>query len=96
MGLASWPLPAAWATSYGIVFALIAASITATCCLSFLSHTSFSLLLACLLLYCAAELGFALLVRTCAACVLLFCLYGIASRLVELQKTPPGECVASH
>lgn len=63
MGLASWPLPAAWATAYGIVFALIAASITGTCCLSFLSHTSFSLLLACLLLYCAAELGFALLVR---------------------------------
>ena len=63
MGLSSWPLPAAWATSYGVVFALIAASITAVCSASFLSHTSVGLLLACLLLYCAAELGFALLVR---------------------------------
>ena len=62
MGLDAWPLPAAWATSYGLVFALIASSITAVCCSSFLAHTSVSLLLVSLLLYCAAELAFGLLV----------------------------------
>ena len=62
MGLASWPLPAAWATSYGLVFAIIAGSITAVCCFSFLAHTNVALLLLSLLLYCAAELAFGLLV----------------------------------
>ena len=63
MGLAAWPLPAAWATSYGLVFAVIAGSITAVCSLSFLARTNVALLLLSLLLYCAAELAFGLLVR---------------------------------
>ena len=66
MGLASWPLPAAWATSYGLVFAIIAGSITAVCCFSFLAHTNVALLLLSLLLYCAAELAFGLLVGPAA------------------------------
>ena len=98
MGLSSWPLPAAWATTYGLVFGLIAASITTVCCASFLSHTGFLLLLASLLLYCAAELGFALLVRDrpCCCSVLLSASLMVGNVTAALQWCTSGCSIPKH
>lgn len=62
MGLEGWPLHTSWAITYGLVFTAVAVSVTVTCCLSFMTKSSPSLLFVSLLLFNLSELAFGMLV----------------------------------
>ncbi|KAK9829531.1 hypothetical protein WJX72_006343 [[Myrmecia] bisecta] len=64
MGLRPWVLSTAWALTYGVIFCFVAASVTLTCCLSFLPSTSPGLLFTLLLAFSASELAFGLMVAS--------------------------------
>lgn len=62
MGLEGWPLHTSWALTYGLIFVIIAASVTLICRVSFMTQSDPSLLFVSLLLFNLSELAFGLLV----------------------------------
>ncbi|KAK9808280.1 hypothetical protein WJX73_007025 [Symbiochloris irregularis] len=64
MGLERWPLQASWAITYGLIFIIVAATVTIVCSLSFMTKSSPSLLFVSLLLFNLSELSFGLLIAS--------------------------------
>ena len=68
MGLEGWPLHTSWALTYGLIFVIVAASVTCVCCTSFMTKSDPSLLFTSLLLFNLSELAFGLLVGAPCRC----------------------------
>ena len=79
MGLKAWVGPLSWALTYCVVFGLISTGLAILCHTSFFSATSFSLLLAVILLFTMSQIAFAIMVRTTfQLAFLLWCLMKVS------------------